>query len=168
MLKLWSHVALDHDSVLCETPDYLIAKQSELGDAVLGKPILVAIEAKQDDFELGWGQCSAEMVSVQKINADEEMTVFGIATNGESWEFGKLEGKCFTYPYTIGDLEKLFGVLSYIMEECAKQVTQVQRSNSKGYAGITRNRSRQPQTERGGKTRTGYRRSSIGAVCNAL
>lgn len=56
MLKLWSYVALDHDSVLCGTPKYLIAKQSELGVAVLGKPILVAIEAKQDDFELGWGQ----------------------------------------------------------------------------------------------------------------
>lgn len=70
------------------------------------------------------------MVTVQKINANEEMTVFGIVTNGESWEFGKLEGKGFTlhpYPYTIGDLEKFFGVLSYIMEECAKQVTQVQR-----------------------------------------
>jgi hypothetical protein len=92
----------------------------------MGTPILVAIEAKQDDFVLGWGQCAAEMLVVQKINTDEEVTVFGIVTNGESWEFGMLEKSVFTrhpYPYTIGDLDKLFGALSYIMKECAKQVT---------------------------------------------
>ncbi len=124
-LKLWSHVPLEYDEQLIGTPDYLIARQSELGAAVIGSPILVAVEAKQDDFDAGWGQCAAEMVAVQKLNNNEALTVFGIVTNGESWEFAKLERKLFTqhqFAYTIADLDKLFGALTFVMEECKKQV----------------------------------------------
>ena len=124
-MKLWSHAPIAFDELLSGTPDYLIAKQSPFGSESIGDPILITVEAKKDDFVLGWGQCAAEMVAAQKINLEDGMTIFGIVTNGETWEFGKLDATLFTrhpYPYTIGDLDKLFGALSYIMEECAKQV----------------------------------------------
>jgi hypothetical protein len=125
-LKLWSHAPLEVDAALMGTPDYVIAQQSKFGVAVMGTPIMVAVEAKQDNFIAGWGQCAAEMLAAQKLNEDESVTVFGIVTNGESWEFAKLEDKRLTQQPTalgIDNLSTLFGALSYIMEECAKQVT---------------------------------------------
>lgn len=130
-LKLWSHPTLDFDAVLNGMPDYIVAGQSELGTAVLGKPILLAVEAKRDNFEEGWGQCAAEMVAAARPNNDLA-TVFGIVTNGELWQFGKLEGSRLiqeiTY-YGINDLNKLFGTLSFVMEECYKQVIAPQTLN---------------------------------------
>ncbi|MFY7999938.1 MAG: hypothetical protein ACOVSW_15175 [Candidatus Kapaibacteriota bacterium] len=123
-LKFWSHPALEYDAVLQGTPGYVIARQSELGTAVLGRPIMLAVEAKRDDFEEGWGQCAAEMVAAQRINADAT-AVFGIVTNGEIWQFAKLEGNTFTQEmtfYSISDMDKLFGALTFVMAECYKQV----------------------------------------------
>ncbi len=129
ILKLWSHAPLEYDVELVGTPDYLIAKQSEFGFAVIGSPILVAVEAKQDNFEYGWGQCAAEMIAIQKLNGDSVSAVFGIVTNGETWQFGKLEGTTLTQEtayYGMSDLDRLFGALTFVMEECYKQVTQTQ------------------------------------------
>jgi hypothetical protein len=132
-LKLWSHTPIEYDATLTGVPDYLVAAQSEFGPSVLGKPILVAIEAKQDDFVLGWGQCAAEMVAIQKLNADAPYSIFGIVTNGEVWQFGKLESQSLTQEmtyYGLADLPKLFGVLSFVVEECAKQVTTIHLENN--------------------------------------
>jgi hypothetical protein len=126
ILKLWSHAPIAYSETLFGTPDYVIAAQSPFGSESIGTPILIAVEAKKDDFVLGWGQCAAEMLAAQKLNKNVETRVWGIVTNGESWEFGMLEKSVFTrhpYPYSIGDLDKLFGALSFIMEECVKQVT---------------------------------------------
>jgi hypothetical protein len=130
-LKLWSHTPLEYNEMLTGTPDYLIAKESEYGFAVVGAPILVAVEAKQDNFENGWGQCAAEMLAIQKLNNatlsdTAPHTVFGIVTNGEVWQFANLEQTTFTQEisaFNINDIDTLFGALSFIMEECAKQVT---------------------------------------------
>ena len=50
---LWSHRSLHYDNVLCGTPDYLFTTKSELGKTVLGLPILIAVEAKQNNFAAG-------------------------------------------------------------------------------------------------------------------
>jgi hypothetical protein len=130
--KLWSHTPIQSTDILYGVPDYLIARKSKYGPPVMGSPILVAIEAKKDDFELGWGQCAAEMRAVQLLNATtkgavelDEYVVFGIVTNGEIWQFGKLEGNILTQEiayFGIGDLDALFGALTFVMEECKKQV----------------------------------------------
>jgi hypothetical protein len=38
----------------------------------------------------------AEMVAVQLINKNAQKSVYGIVTDGERWEFGKLENDVFT------------------------------------------------------------------------
>ncbi|TAE29977.1 MAG: hypothetical protein EAZ92_05460 [Candidatus Kapaibacterium sp.] len=124
VLKLWNHAPLQVDDLLGGVPDYLVAKKSEFGPMMMGMPIVVAIEAKQDDFVAGWGQCVAEMFAAQKYNASEA-AVYGIVSNGETWEFSKLEGSVLTQnvlPFGIADLDKLFGALAFVMEECKKQV----------------------------------------------
>ncbi len=124
---LWSHQTLIYDEDLSGVPDYILAQKSPLGKIVFDKPFFVAIEAKKDDFTAGWGQCGAEMVACQKINGEiKGKNIFGIVSNGKIWEFGQLSDRFFTkniQPYTIYDLEKLFGAVNYVFEQCQLQIT---------------------------------------------
>ena len=47
--------------------DSFISTRSELGKLVVGTPLIMLVEAKKNDFEIGWGQCLAELVAAQKI-----------------------------------------------------------------------------------------------------
>ncbi len=53
--SLWSHKSISADNILSGTPDYIIAKRSELGKNVLEYPLVLVAEAKQNDFAKGWG-----------------------------------------------------------------------------------------------------------------
>ena len=66
---LWIKQSIAYDEVLNGTPDYFISTRSELGKTVVGSPLILLVEAKKNDFEQGWGQCLAELVAAQKINA---------------------------------------------------------------------------------------------------
>ena len=116
---LWIQKSFAYDAKLNGTPDYLIATKSPLGKTVLAKPLLGVVEAKKNDFEVGWAQCLAELVAIQKINADDETPVFGIVTDGERWQFGKFEKNLLTRhasSFVIDDLPELFGALHFIFQ----------------------------------------------------
>ena len=122
---LWSHQPLIYDEQLSGVPDYLLAKRSPLGKVVFDKPFFVAVEAKKDDFTEGWGQCGAEMVAVQKINATDKQNIFGIVSNGKIWEFGKLSDRSFTKNikiYRLSDLDELFAAINYVFEQSQLQL----------------------------------------------
>jgi hypothetical protein len=115
---LWSHKSITYDSKLTGTPDYLFATRSELGKTVLGLPFVVVVEAKQNNFSEGWGQCLAELVAAQKLNREENLPVYGIVTDGELWQFGNLVGNLFVKQkdrITISDLNKLFGAIGFLL-----------------------------------------------------
>ncbi|NET26119.1 hypothetical protein [Okeania sp. SIO1I7] len=115
---LWSHKSITYDAQLNGAPDYLFSTKSELGKTVLGFPIVVVVEAKKNDFSEGWGQCLAELIAVQKLNQAEELPVYGIVTDGELWQFGKLVSDEFTKSklrITITDLDKIFGTISFLL-----------------------------------------------------
>ncbi|MGI8884971.1 MAG: hypothetical protein ACR2IA_12090 [Pyrinomonadaceae bacterium] len=116
---LWIQKSFSYDARLNGTPDYLIATKSPLGKTVLAKPLLGVVEAKKNDFEVGWAQCLAELVAIQKLNADDITPVFGIVTDGERWQFGKFEKNLLTRhasSFVIDDLPELFGALHYIFQ----------------------------------------------------
>ncbi|MBW4508222.1 MAG: hypothetical protein KME64_17160 [Scytonematopsis contorta HA4267-MV1] len=122
---LWSHHSLDYDEKLCGYPEYILARRSPLGKLVFDKPYFILVEAKQDDFEGGWAQCLTEMIAAQKLNYELKITIFGIVSNGDRWQFGKLEEQCFTKNitlYTIQELDKLFSVVNYIFKQCELQL----------------------------------------------
>lgn len=124
-LTLWSHQALTYDEDLSGTPDYMVTKRSPLGTIICDKPYFLVVEAKQDKFEEGWGQCLAEMVAVQRINDELDKTIFGIVSNGKVWQFGKLKLDTFTRNktfYTIQDLDKLFAAVNYAFQQCQLQI----------------------------------------------
>jgi len=126
--SLWSHKFISADEILVGTPDYIIAKRSELGKNVLGYPFILVVEAKQNDFTKGWGQCLAELVAAQKLNQNEQEAVYAIVTDAEVWQFGKLQGQLFTKNYaraTIDNLNEVFGAVSSLIELASKNIPQL-------------------------------------------
>ncbi len=123
---LWSHQALTFDNKLSGFPEYILARRSPLGKVVFDKPYLLLVEAKQDNFEAGWAQCLAEMIAAQKLN-QTPITIFGIASNGDRWQFGKLEANVFTRNitfYSIQNLDDLFSAVNYLFRQCEVQLAE--------------------------------------------
>ena len=116
---LWIRKHITYDETLNGTPDYLVATKSELGITVLGIPLVMIVEAKKNDFDLGWGQCLAELVAAQKMNDNPDFPVQGIVTDGIMWQFGKLIKDTFTRNITnfsLDDLPKLFGAIDSVFK----------------------------------------------------
>ena len=121
---LWIREPLAYDGILSGTLDYFVATRSELGKNVVGTPVVMVVEAKKNDFEIGWGQCLAAMIASQKINAQEinrnaMFPVYGIVTDGVMWQFGKLAGDTFMEnitPFSLGDVPRLFGAIDAVFK----------------------------------------------------
>lgn len=122
---LWGHKSLTYDENLAGFPEYILAKRSSLGKVVFDKPYFLLVEAKQDKFDEGWAQCLAEMVAAQRLNDELRLVIFGIVSNGDRWQFGKLEANIFTLNktfYTIQELDKLFAAVNYVFQQCEVQL----------------------------------------------
>ncbi|MCU0570075.1 MAG: hypothetical protein MUF49_26315 [Oculatellaceae cyanobacterium Prado106] len=122
---LWSHQSLTCDETLSGFPEYILAKRSPLGKVVFDQPYFLLVEAKQDNFDAGWGQCLAEMIAAQRLNGEPPITIFGIVSNGATWQFGKLEANTLTrniIPYTIYDLDPLFAGVNAVFQQCEAQL----------------------------------------------
>jgi hypothetical protein len=122
-LLLWSHVPLGTEAPLMGTPDYLFTRRGPLG-IVQEEPYLLLVEAKKDDFEAGWGQCLAAMLAAQKLNVSANVIVYGCVSNGDLWQFGKLEGQHFTHEpvgFALKDLPGLFAALNYVFARASEQ-----------------------------------------------
>ncbi len=118
---IWSHKSLNYDENLSGFPEYILARKSPLGNVVFDKPYFLLIEAKQDNFETGWAQCMAEMIAAQRLNENPQQEVFGIVSNGDRWQLGKLKSNVFTRNqtfYTIQELDKLFAAINYVFQQC--------------------------------------------------
>jgi hypothetical protein len=121
ILMLWSHEPLYFDDDLSGTPDYFVSKRPPLGTLVRGGLPYVLEEAKRDKFEESWGLCLAAMLAAQKLNQAPEQVVYGIVSNGRTWEFGQLQGTTFTLdgrPFSLADLELLLGALHFVFTQC--------------------------------------------------
>jgi hypothetical protein len=126
-LKLWSHRSLVYDDELCGEPDYFLAAlpADEVINQLVNKPILAVTEAKKENFTQGWGQCLAAMIACQKLNANPQITIYGIVSTGLMWEFSKLVGNLLvkdSVTYFINIPDQIFGILDFIFAECEKQL----------------------------------------------
>ena len=119
VLAFWVRQPIQYDDELTGIPDYMFSKRSELGKIIFETPYVAVVEAKKDDFTGGWAQCALEMYAIQKINADDNLPIFGIVTNGDIWEFGKLEGSLFVEyedKYVLKDIDTIISALTSILE----------------------------------------------------
>ena len=121
---LWIREPIIYDETLSGTPDYLIATKSELGLTVVGTPLIMLVEAKKNDFEQGWAQCLAELVAAQKINADPDVPVYGIVSDGAFWQFGQLVGDAFIQNqinFSVDNLPVLFGAINAVFKAASER-----------------------------------------------
>jgi hypothetical protein len=122
---LWSHRSIEMDDNSVAYPDYVVSKNSEMGPLYFENPFLAVVEAKREDFTFGWAQCCSEMISLQKINSDKELPIYGIVSTGDLWQFAMLEQKTFTEfsnAFSINDLDGLLSCLTSIFENCKMRI----------------------------------------------
>jgi len=73
--------------------DFLISRSSFQSD--VEAPVMVAVEAKQDDFRKGMTQCIAEMIAARIFNNRRNQNIeeiYGTVTTGDVWRFVVLRG----------------------------------------------------------------------------
>ena len=91
----------------------------------LEAPVIVLVEAKNDNLEVGLGQCVAEMVAAQRFNAEEGNNIsciYGATTSGTEWRFLKLEGKELNIDMSVYQIErcdKVLGILASMVKQKA-------------------------------------------------
>lgn len=101
--------------------DFLISRSPEL--LAIEAPAVIIVEAKQADLKSGIGQCVAEMVAAQKFNTAREQSVgsiYGAVTNGNQWQFLKLEANTVTIDlvvYPIPPVEQILGFLVWMVQQ---------------------------------------------------
>ena len=112
---------VDSESGLVGVCDFLISLSPV--QFVLEAPVIVLVEAKKDDLEVGLGQCVAEMIAAQYFNAErgnEMPRIYGAITSGREWRFLKLEGKKLYIDmavYPIAQCDKILGILADMVKQ---------------------------------------------------
>jgi hypothetical protein len=98
-LAIYSGQRLDVDQSqgLSGECDYILALTAPVPR--LRAPLMIVLEAKRGDIELGLGQCVAQMVGARLFNERTEFgsnSIFGAVTTGEAWQFLHLSGSSVT------------------------------------------------------------------------
>ena len=114
---------VDNESGLVGVCDFLISLSpwQEFVEA----PVIVLVEAKNDNPRDGAGQCVAEMLAAQRFNAAEGNDIpciYGATTTGVMWRFFKLEGQKLAVDmrtYSLERCDKVFGILVSMVEQQA-------------------------------------------------
>jgi hypothetical protein len=68
------------------------------------------------------------MVAAQRLNETPDIVVYGIVSNGDRWQFGKLSESTFVRNktfYSIQSLSELFGAVNYVFQQSALQLNQL-------------------------------------------
>ncbi len=114
---------VDADAELTGVCDFLISLSP--WQFYLKAPVIMLVEAKNDNLEVGLGQCAAEMVAAQRFNdekGNDIPIVYGATTSGTEWRFLKLEGKTLSIDiavYQIAQCDKVLGILASMVEQKA-------------------------------------------------
>jgi len=65
------------------------------------------------------------MIAAQRLNEEMTITIFGIVSNGDRWQFANLNAQVFTKNitfYSIQELDKLFAAVNYLFQQCQLQL----------------------------------------------
>ncbi|EDN70438.1 conserved hypothetical protein [Beggiatoa sp. PS] len=123
-LNLFSHVQIKADDIIV-IPDYLISSKDPTGYKTIYQPLLLTVEAKNDNLDEGWTQALLQSVVCQKINGTLDIPILSIVTTGDVWQFGKLDKQNFIkHPLSVSiqSTEDLLGVLDVLFSECEKVI----------------------------------------------
>jgi hypothetical protein len=111
----WIQPKLEFTETLSGIVDYMLTAQSEINTGNLSLPILLlVIQVKNNDFEKTWAYCLAALITADRLN-QQTRPVYGIVTDGKTWELGNLDKQIFTKNltnYSIDKEEKMFSHLN--------------------------------------------------------
>jgi len=80
-------------------------------------PVLMLVEAKNENIKSGLGQCAAEMIAAQMLNAKSglgDRPVYGCVTTGTDWKFLELRDRLLKIDqrdYFINEVSLLLSIL---------------------------------------------------------
>jgi hypothetical protein len=122
-ISLFSGVSftVDEEKELNGNCDFLISCSSE--QLFITSPVVTIVEAKNENFNLGMGQCVAEMVAAKLFNEREQSEVswiYGVVTTGNVWKFLKLDQSTVYIDireYHVDDVAKVLGILSKMVNQ---------------------------------------------------
>lgn len=107
---------LDETRGLMGYCDYILSRSKE--QLTITAPVVMIVEAKNENIKGGLGQCIAEMVAAQIFNEREGNrieVIYGAVTTGEIWKFLKLTGSVVSIDlsdyYIARDTDKILGIL---------------------------------------------------------
>src|SRR5712691_9115392 len=127
LLEIWrqaqSHISLfsgtefnvDVERGLTGYCDYILSRSK--AQLTVNAPVVMIVEAKNENIKGGLGQCVAEMIEAQMFNAREGNgidTIYGAVTSGEIWKFLKLVGSVASIDlsdYYIVRMPNIVGIL---------------------------------------------------------
>ncbi|GAB1542447.1 hypothetical protein NUACC21_51210 [Scytonema sp. NUACC21] len=101
------------------SPDFLITRSPE--QYYISAPVMTIVEAKNENINLGLGQCGAEMLAAQIFNERENTQVsaiYGCVTTGILWKFLRLENQILSIDLveiSIEPVERLLGIFVQII-----------------------------------------------------
>jgi hypothetical protein len=116
-VSVYSGVPLDVDATLglVGRCDFLIGRPPQLH--YVTAPLMVVVEAKNEDIAGGLGQCAAIMVGAQRFNQRQKTgieTIYGCVSDGTEWKFARLAGTTLTIDvtqYLISQADRILGIL---------------------------------------------------------
>jgi hypothetical protein len=109
---------IDPGRGLAGTCDYIITRSPE--QYFIRAPVLMLVEAKNEDMKRGYAQCLAAMLGAQTFNARdgiEGVLIHGVVTTGSQWKFLQLDGntaRIDARDYYIERAGKIMGILLHL------------------------------------------------------
>lgn len=109
---------VDKENGLNGVCDYIISLSKE--QFYVSSPIILIVEAKNDNIKSGLAQCAAEMIASRIFNeqkGNQIKTIYGIVTTGSNWRFMKLDKSLYidVKEYYIDQLDKIISIMLYII-----------------------------------------------------
>jgi hypothetical protein len=95
--------------------DFIISLSKE--QLMINSPVMMIVEAKNENIKSGLGQCAAAMLAAQLFNqkeGNEIKIIYGAVTTGDIWKFLKLENTELFIDlnnYYIKEINKILGIL---------------------------------------------------------
>lgn len=120
-VALFVGVRFDVDEVagLTGVCDYILGRPPHVN--FVTAPVMMIVEAKNEDIWGGTGQCAAAMVAAQRFNATRNPsieTISGAVSDGSEWRFLRLRGDRLEVdltPRLWHDADRILGILLHVV-----------------------------------------------------
>jgi len=111
---------VEPETGLCGYCDFILSRSKE--QLFITAPVVMLVEAKNENIHNGLGQCVAEMIAAQLFNQREQnsiSSIYGVVTTGTNWKFLRLiehQIEIDLKEYYLSELDKILGILKIGIE----------------------------------------------------